>query len=90
MFIFPLAAGDVGVRSIQSITFSAAVGGTGHLMLVRPNVLGPVLLANTGYCTSISDYKAVKIFPNSFLATWGIPTGTTATTITGIANFVEV
>jgi hypothetical protein len=89
--LFNLAAGDTGCRSIESITLGTSlVSGAVHLVLVRPIVFGPVLLANTGYCTSISDYKSVKVFPNSFLTPWFIPTGTAATTITGVANFVEV
>jgi hypothetical protein len=91
LVFFNLAAGDTGCRSIQSITLGTTyASGTIHLVLVRPIVQGPVLLANTGYCTSTSDYKSVKIFPNSFLTPWFIPTAATATNITGIANFVEV
>jgi hypothetical protein len=91
LILFNLAAGDTGCRSVESVTLGTSlVSGTIHLVLVRPTVFGPVLLANTGYCTSISDYKSVKVFPNSFLTPWGIPTGTTATTISGVANFVEV
>lgn len=91
LVFFNLAAGDTGCRSVESITLGTTLtAGAIHLVLVRPIVAGPVLLANTGYCTSISDYKAVKVFPNSFLTTWVIPTGTTATNIAGVANFVEV
>lgn len=32
----PLAEGDTGVRSVQSITFAASAGGFGALVLVRP------------------------------------------------------
>jgi hypothetical protein len=86
-----LAAGDSGVRSVESVTLGTSYGGGAiHLVLVRPIVIGPVTTSNIGYCSSISDYKSVKILPNSFLVPWVIPTGTTATTITGIANFVEV
>ena len=88
---FNLAAGDTGCRSIEGVTFGTSLaGGAVNMMLIRPIVFGPVLLANTGYCTSISDYKAVKIFPNSYLTTWVIPTSATATNISGVANFVEV
>lgn len=91
LILFNLAAGDTGCRSVESVTLGTTLAsGTIHLVLVRPIIFGPVLLANTGYCTSISDYKAVKIFPNSYLAPWSIPTGSTATTISGVANFVEV
>jgi len=91
LIYFNLAAGDTGCRSVESVTIGTTLtSGAIHLVLVRPIVAGPVLLANTGYCTSISDYKAVKVFPNSFLVPWVIPTGTAATTISGVANFVEV
>lgn len=90
MFI-NLAAGDTGVRSIESITLGTSYGGGAiHLMLVRPIVMGPVTTANIGYCTSTSDYKAVKIHPNSFLTIFTIPSNTTSTTLSGVANFVEV
>lgn len=91
LVFFNLAAGDTGCRSVESITLGTSYGGGAiHLVLVRPIVQGPVLLANTGYCTSTSDYKSVKIFPNSFLVPWSIPTANTAHNITGVANFVEV
>ena len=86
-----LAAGDTGVRSIESITLGTSYGGGAiHLVLVRPIVYGPVTAANIGYCSSVSDYKSVKVFPNSFLTPFVVPAGTTAVTISGVVNFVEV
>lgn len=35
-YFFSLAAGDVGVRSVQTITFSATTSGTVHLVAYRP------------------------------------------------------
>jgi hypothetical protein len=91
LYLVNLAAGDTGCRSIESITLGATLTtGAINLMLVRPITYGPVLLANTGYCSSVSDYKATKIFPNSYLVPWLIASSTTASTISGIANFVEI
>ena len=66
MVFVNLAAGDSGVRSVESVTLGTSYGGGAiHLVLVRPIVIGPVTTSNIGYCSSISDYKSVKILPNA-------------------------
>lgn len=48
IFFIPLQAGDTGVRSVQTITFSAAMGaGVLDLYLFKPLMIIPTIAANT-------------------------------------------
>ncbi len=86
---FQLAAGDVGVRSIQSITLGTTLGG-GAISLIAFNFLGtcPVTLANAG---SIAFQKQLdlRIENGHCLLPFWLASSTFATNLTGTVYFVN-
>lgn len=86
---FQLAAGDVGVRSIQSITLGTTLGG-GAISLIAFNFLGtcPVTLANVG---SIAFQKQLdlRIENGHCLLPFWLAAGTAAINLTGTVYFVN-
>lgn len=86
---FQLAAGDVGVRSIQSITLGTTLGG-GAISLIAFNFLGtcPVTLANVG---SIAFEKQLdlRIENGHCLLPFWLASSATATNLTGTVYFVN-
>lgn len=86
---FQLAAGDVGVRSIQSITLGTTLGG-GAISLIAFNFLGtcPVTLANVG---SIAFQKQLdlRIENGHCLLPFWLASSATATNLTGTVYFVN-
>ena len=86
---FQLAAGDVGVRSIQSITLGTTLGG-GAISLIAFNFLGtcPVTLANVG---SIAFEKQLdlRIENGHCLLPFWLASSATAINLTGTVYFVN-
>ena len=86
---FQLAAEDVGIRSIQSITLGTTLGG-GAISLIAFNFLGtcPVTIANVG---SIAFQKQLdlRIENGHCLLPFWLAASTTATTLTGTVYFVN-
>ena len=86
---FQLAAGDVGVRSIQSITLGTTLT-AGAISLIAFNFLGtcPVTIANVG---SISFQKQLdlRIENGHCLLPFWLASNTTATNLTGTVYFVN-
>ena len=86
---FQLAAGDVGVRSIQSITLGTTLT-AGAISLIAFNFLGtcPVTLANVG---SIAFQKQLdlRIENGHCLLPFWLASNTTATNLTGTVYFVN-
>ena len=86
---FQLAAGDVGVRSIQSITLGTTLGG-GAISLIAFNFLGtcPVTLANVG---SIAFQKQLdlRIENGHCLLPFWLASSATAINLTGTVYFVN-
>ena len=86
---FQLAAGDVGVRSIQSITLGTTLGG-GAISLIAFNFLGTcsVTLANVG---SIAFQKQLdlRIENGHCLLPFWLASSATATNLTGTVYFVN-
>lgn len=80
---FQLAAGDEGVRSVQSVTLGTSYGaGTIHLVAYRILSQVPVI-ANTGNFVDIISSGAVKLYDNTVPQLLWLPSATTATTIQG-------
>ena len=86
---FQLAAGDVGVRSIQSITLGTTLT-AGAISLIAFNFLGtcPVTIANVG---SIAFEKQLdlRIENGHCLLPFWLASATTATNLTGTVYFVN-
>lgn len=86
---FQLAAGDVGVRSIQSITLGTTLT-AGAISLIAFNFLGtsPVTIANVG---SIAFQKQLdlRIQNGHCLLPFWLASNTTATNLTGTVYFVN-
>ncbi len=79
-----LAAGDVGVRSVQSLTLSVSwASGTIHLVAYRPIARLDLASGNVGSSLDAVTGGMPRLFDNSVLFLLFIPSTTTATTITG-------
>lgn len=87
---FELAAGDVGVRSIQSITLTTSyAGGSISLVAYRKIAAASCLLANVGSAGAVYVPPGVKLYNGSCLMPIGLMSATTATVISGMASIVE-
>jgi len=81
---FQLAAGDEGVRSVQSLTLGTSYGGgTIHLVAYRVLSQVPITSANVGNFVDIISSGAVKLYDNTVPQLLWLPSATTATTIQG-------
>jgi hypothetical protein len=82
--LFPLAAGDSGVRSIQSFQWSVThTSGTFHLVLFRPIVSVFVPLANAEAVVDALTSGFPRLFDGSCPFILQVPAATTATTVSG-------
>ncbi len=95
---FPLAGGDGGIRSIQSITFSASMGNTALLdvLLVKPLAMIPTIAANTfverDSTAQIDGLTPLPWGSNSAISCLGLfllTGGTTTTTLVGFMRTCE-
>lgn len=84
---FQLAAGDTGIRSIQSLTLGTSlVTGTVHLVAYRTLANLELTLANTGNSIDAITGGFVQIYDDSVPFMIFLTTATTAATISG--NFI--
>jgi hypothetical protein len=91
---FPLAAGDIGVKSIQSGSFSAAnTAGILNVYLVKPLMIIPTVAAQTWVerdsTTQIDGLLQLPLGSDNnvgCLAVFGLTGGTTTTTFTGFVR----
>lgn len=90
MVPFQLAAGDKGVRSVESVTFGTSlVAGAVSLVLFRMIDIVGSLLANAGQMeqnAKPSMNAGFKIWNRSTMFPVQIPTATTATTVIGLVG----
>lgn len=87
---FQLAAGDVGVRSIQSVTLGTSlVSGTVALVAYRVLAALPVAIANVGYALDVVSGGFPRMFDNSVPFLLWMPTATTAITLTGTSGVTQ-
>jgi len=80
---FALAAGDTGVKSIESVTLATSLGGGAiSVIIARPILFSGVPAANM---TLINDFAhpGIQIWPNSCLLWFVKASGTGANTIVG-------
>lgn len=89
---FQLAAGDRGVRSIQSVTLTTSyAGGAIALIAFRPIINRPVIVANVGTAVShLPLNPGIKLYSGTCLLPFQLASATTATTITGTVSIMEI
>jgi hypothetical protein len=82
--LFPLAAGDTGVRSIQAFQWSAThTSGAFHLVLFRPIVSLFVPIANAEAVVDALSSGFPRLFDSGCPFILQVPGATTATTLSG-------
>lgn len=87
---FQLAAGDVGVKSVQSITLGTSYGGGAvSLIVARPLESFPSILANVGGVNLPAQNPGVRLYDGTCALPIGLMAATTATVITGLATIME-
>lgn len=81
---FQLAAGDEGVRSVQSVTLGTSYGG-GTIHLVAYRVLShlPISSPNVGNFVDIISSGAIKLYDNTVPQLIWLPVSSVATTVIG-------
>jgi hypothetical protein len=87
----PLASGDTGIRSIQTVTLSAATTGTFAMVLARP--LASITLSVTGLMTEkdlLNQIPSFPVIPDGACLTWIWNAGAATATATTLAGGVEV
>lgn len=81
---FALAAGDVGVRSIQGVTLGTSYGGGAiHLVAYRVIARGSVIVAGGGFAQDAYALGMPRIYDDSVMSLLWLPSATTAATIQG-------
>lgn len=87
---FQLAAGDEGVRSIQSVTLGTSYGaGTIHLVAYRVLAQVPVIGPNIGNFVDIISGGNVLLYNNTVPQLLWIPSSTTAVTVQGALTVTQ-
>lgn len=87
---FQLAAGDVGVRSLGTLTLGTSYGGgTIHLVMYRVIAELALPLANVGAQIDAFTGGFPRLYDNSVLQLLWMPSATTATNITGSIVFAQ-
>lgn len=87
----PLASGDTGVRSVQTVTFSAANTGTGALCIARP--LAQITLSVAGLMTEKDLLNQIPSLPeikDGACLVWLIGAGAATAASTTFAGGIEV
>lgn len=87
----PLAGGDTGVRSAQSVTFSAANTGTGALVLARPIVEIPIGVVSLYHNKDLlGQVPSLPVIPDGACLTWIFIAGGAVAANTTFAGHTEV
>ena len=87
----PLASGDTGVRSVQTVTFSAANTGTGALCIARP--LAQITLSVAGLMTEkdlLNQIPSLPIIKDGACLVWLYGAGAATAAATTLAGGIEV
>jgi hypothetical protein len=87
---FELAAGDVGVRSIQTLTLGTSyVAGAISLLAFRRIAAASCLFANVGSDGTAFVPPGMRLYNGSCLMPLGLMSAATATVISGVVSIVE-
>lgn len=87
---FSLQAGDVGVRSVQTVTLGTSyVSGQIHIVAFRLVCSLPVPLTNTGNDRSWANLGLPKVWDSSVLQLVYFPTGTSVGAVSGEITYAQ-
>lgn len=87
---FQLAAGDRGVRSVQSLTLGTTyTSGTVHLVAYRILAMLPCPIANVGAALDLVACGMPRIYDNSVPFLLWLPSATTSSTICGQVLYTQ-
>lgn len=87
---FSLAAGDTGVRSVQSVTFGTSlVAGTVHLVAYRVLAEVPVPIANIPVLADAVALGMPELFADTVPFLVWLPTATTTTQVAGSISYAQ-
>lgn len=87
---FDLAAGDIGVQSIQTVTLNTTLtSGTASVFVARKLVDIPVSVANLSFSKTINGGNGVVLYDNACILPFARTSATTATVINGSVTTVE-
>lgn len=87
---FNLAAGDTGVRSIQTVTLNTTLtSGTASVFVARKIVDMPVSVANLSFTRYVGGSTGVVLYDNACILPFARTSATTATVINGSVTTVE-
>ncbi len=87
---YQLAAGDKGVRSIQSVTNpTSLVAGAISLILARPLCNQAALVANVGGASAPPQSPGIKLYSGACVLPIGLMSTTTATNIAGTIQVMD-
>jgi hypothetical protein len=90
VFWFQLAAGDVGVRSVQTITLAVSLtAGAVSLILARPIFNQAALVANVGGAATPIQSPGVRLYNGSCVLPIGLMSATTATTLSATVQIMD-
>lgn len=85
-----LAAGDVGVASVQSVTLGTSyVSGAVHLVAYRLIARIPMPASNTGYCYDWAQLGLPPVYDSSVLAMVVLPQSTAPGALSAAATFAQ-
>ena len=87
----PMASGDTGVRSVQTVTFSAANTGTGALCIARP--LAQITLSVAGLMTEkdlLNQIPSLPVIKDGACLVWLYGAGAATAASTTFAGGIEV
>lgn len=87
---FQLAAGDVGVRAVASLTLGTSLAtGAVHLVAYRELARVSLPLANVGSNLDAIATRFARLYDNTTIMLLWLPTATTATTVSGNIVFSQ-
>lgn len=87
---FQLAGGDLGMKSVSSVTLGTSYGtGTLHLVAYRPLAFLQVGAAGVGNAADAIQLALPKLYDDTCLQLFWIPSATTTTTVSGMIKYTE-
>lgn len=87
---FELQAGDMGVRSIQTVTLNTTLtSGTASVFMARKLIDVPTSVVNIAFQNGSNNVSGVVLYDNACILPFAQTSATTATSVTGTVTTVE-